>query len=592
MQQAAPNSKSRPSIFGAAKQAHEDALRTISAMPRVMLWGFLALTLLNLLNQFTDKLIGRLGTTFPADVTNYGIAVIWNLAAVPVLIATHRFILLDESTRDYSIRLRDRDFRRFFIGAVLVYTLLQLPNEIRFIYFAQEFSYVILGTLFAAFVTLRLIILFPAIAIGAPRSEPLWHAYYDMKGHVMRTFAIFVVASIPIFVLLILVAIPTGAIDARMQDPTGTFSLIFTTLSGVFQIFYLTLYAAIASRLLLAFGARVLALGGNQLISGARCQGMTLPQRIFLVLISFAVSCSCAHAEWPDRPIRIIAPSTAGGAADTFARVLADKLAPMLGATIIVDNRTGGGGLVGVAATSQAAPDGYTLVISSAAYNTIEPFVSANPGFDPQRGFTHIAYMGGQPNTFVVSAKSEFRSMPEIVEAAKAGRGIDYVSPGVGTLGHLLMELLAAQAGVKLQHIPHRGASQAMLDLVAGTVPLGTMTWGSAIGQIRAGTVRPVAISSEKRAAEFPDVPTLQELGYGLVANSWFGLSGPPGLPAVIVTRLNRGAIEVLARPEVRTKFDADGITSPPMTPEEFAALVAADIAKWQPAVKRLGLAH
>ncbi len=301
---------------------------------------------------------------------------------------------------------------------------------------------------------------------------------------------------------------------------------------------------------------------------------------------------SPVHAEWPDRPIRVIAPSTAGGAADTFARVLADKLSPMLGATIIVDNRTGGGGLVGVAATSQAAPDGYTLVISSAAYNTIEPFVSANPGFDPLRGFTHIAYMGGQPNTFVVSAKSEFRSMAEVVAAAKAGRGIDFVSPGVGTLGHLLMELLAAQAGVKLQHIPHRGASQAMLDLVGDTVPLGTMTWGSAIGQIRAGTVRPVAISSEQRATEFPNVPTLRELGYDLVANSWFGLSGPPGLPAEIVARLNRGAIEVLARPEVRAKFDADGITSPPMTPAEFSALVAADIGKWGPSVKRLGLGH
>ena len=301
---------------------------------------------------------------------------------------------------------------------------------------------------------------------------------------------------------------------------------------------------------------------------------------------------SPVHAEWPDRPIRLIAPSTAGGAADTFARVLADKLSPMLGATIIVDNRTGGGGLVGVAATSQAAPDGYTLVISSAAYNTIEPFVSANPGFDPLRGFTHIAYMGGQPNTFVVSAKSEFRSMAEIVAAAKAGRGIDFVSPGVGTLGHLLMESLAAQAGVKLQHIPHRGASQAMLDLIGGTVPLGTMTWGSAIGQIRAGTVRPVAISSEQRATEFPNVPTLRELGYDLVANSWFGLSGPPGLPAEIVARLNRGAIEVLVRPEVRAKFDADGITSPPMTPAEFSALVAADIGKWGQAVKRLGLGH
>jgi tripartite-type tricarboxylate transporter receptor subunit TctC len=311
------------------------------------------------------------------------------------------------------------------------------------------------------------------------------------------------------------------------------------------------------------------------------------------VLTIFALTATTQAADWPaGKPIRIIAPSTAGGAADTFARVLADGLTPMLGATAIVENRVGGGGLVAVAATSQAEPDGYTLVISSAAYNTIEPFVSGKPGFDPQRGFTHIAYVGGQPNTFIVSAKSEYRSMADVINAAKAGRGIDFVSPGVGTLGHLLMESLAMQAGVKLQHIPHRGASQAVLDLVAGTVPLGTMTWGSAIGQIRAGTVRAVAVSSEKRVAEFPDVPTLRELGYDLAANSWFGLSGPPGLAPEIVARLNAGANEILARPEVRARFEGDAITSIPMTPAEFSALVAADIAKWEPAVKRLGLGH
>jgi tripartite-type tricarboxylate transporter receptor subunit TctC len=311
------------------------------------------------------------------------------------------------------------------------------------------------------------------------------------------------------------------------------------------------------------------------------------------VIVGLLVS-PLAAADWPAaRAIHILAPSSAGGAADTFARILAEHMPPLIGgATIVVDNRVGGGGLVAVAATSQAEPDGYTLVISSAAYNTIEPFVSVNPGFDPLHGFSHIAYMGGQPNTFIVSAKSEYRSMADVIAAAKAGKPIDFVSPGVGTLGHLLMESLAAQTGVKLQHIPHRGSSQAMLDLVGGTVPLGTMTWGSAIGQIRAGTVQPVAVSSQNRVAEYPNVPTLRELGYDLVANSWFGFSGPPGLPAEMVTRLNHAAIEVLARADVRARLDADAISSPPMTPGEFTALVAADIAKWAPAVKRLGLGH
>jgi tripartite-type tricarboxylate transporter receptor subunit TctC len=315
----------------------------------------------------------------------------------------------------------------------------------------------------------------------------------------------------------------------------------------------------------------------------------------------FALACAVAAwlgtpplhaADWPTRPIRIIAPSTAGGAADTFARLLADRIGPMLGTTIIVDNRAGGGGLVGVAATAHAEPDGYTLVMSSAAYNTIEPFVSSNPGFDPARDFSHIAYVGGQANTFIVSAKSPFRTLKEVVGAARAGTPINYVSPGLGTVGHLLMESFARSAGIKLVHIPHRGSSQAMIDLVAGNVPLGTMTWGSALGQVRAGTVMPVAVSSLKRVAGYPDVPTLRELGYAIDADSWFGLSGPAGMAPDIAEKLNAAVVKVMAAPDVQQKIADDAIVSSTMTAAEFSALVAGDIAKWQPVVKQLGLGH
>lgn len=297
-----------------------------------------------------------------------------------------------------------------------------------------------------------------------------------------------------------------------------------------------------------------------------------------------------AAADWPTRPIRIIAPSTPGGAADTFARLLADRMGPMLGATIIVENRTGGGGLVGVATTARAEPDGHTLVMSSAAYNAIEPFVSPNPGFDPTRDFTHIAYVGGQANTFIVSAKTGFASLKDVIDAARGGKTIDYVTPGVGTVGHLLMESFARAAGIKLQHIPHRGASQAMLDLVGGTVPLGTMTWGSAIGQIRAGTVKSVAVSSAARVPEYPNVPTLRDLGFDLIADSWFGLSGPANLPPEIVTKLNAGVVAVMTAPDVRAKMAGDAITPSGMSPAEFAAYVAADIEKYRAAVRQLGL--
>jgi tripartite-type tricarboxylate transporter receptor subunit TctC len=325
-----------------------------------------------------------------------------------------------------------------------------------------------------------------------------------------------------------------------------------------------------------------------------RYRAMNFLTATFLVGLSvlcIATSPALAADNWPSRPIRIIAPSTPGGAADTFARIIAEFAGPMLGTTFVVDNRAGGGGLIGVAACAHAEPDGYTLVISSAAYNTIEPFVSPDPGFDPYKDFTHIAYVGGQANTFIVSAKSSLRSLADVVATAKA-KPTDFVSPGVGTLGHLLMETFASEANIKLQHIPHRGSSQAMIDLVAGNVPLGTMTWSSALGQIRAKTVLPVAVSSVKRVAEYPDVPTLRELGYKLDADSWFGLSGPPGLPKEIVDRLNAAVTATMKKPEVQAKLATDGVVPNAMSPEEFDALVRQDIGKWEPVVKQVGLFH
>jgi tripartite-type tricarboxylate transporter receptor subunit TctC len=297
-------------------------------------------------------------------------------------------------------------------------------------------------------------------------------------------------------------------------------------------------------------------------------------------------------ADWPSRPIRIIAPSTPGGAADTFARLLADQLGPRLGTTLIVDNRAGGGGLIGMAAAAHAEPDGYTLVTSSIAYNAIEPLISANPGFDPSRDFTHVAFIGGQPDVLLISAKSGLRSLKDVVDLARRGEPPNYVSPGLATFSQLIVEVFALKAGIKLQHIPHRGSSQAMMDLVAGNVAFGTMTWGSAIGQIRAGTVRPVAISSKSRVAEFPDVPTLQGLGYGIVGDSWWGLSGPAGIPPEITRKLNQAVIEVLDKPEVRQRLFNDAIVPDPMKPEQFATFVGDEIAKWGPIAKQLGMGH
>jgi tripartite-type tricarboxylate transporter receptor subunit TctC len=319
-----------------------------------------------------------------------------------------------------------------------------------------------------------------------------------------------------------------------------------------------------------------------------RSASATLIAALLAVLL-IAPAASAAETDWPVRPVRIVAPSTPGGAADLFGRLLADKLGEILGERFYVDNRPGGGGLIGAQVTANAPPDGYTLVTSSIAYHAIAPAVSPNPGFDPVRDFTHVAYLGGPPNVFIVNPALGVRSLKDLVALAQT-RSLDYVSPGTGTLGHLLVEYFSQRAGIKLQHIPHKGSAQAMMDLLAGNVMFGTMTFSSAAGQIRAGKVLPLAMSSKQRVREFPDVPTLRELGYDdIVANTWYGISGPAGLPQPIVAKLHGAAAKFLDLPDVRERFEKDAIEAEPMTTQEFTQFLAGEVAKWGPIAKRLG---
>jgi tripartite-type tricarboxylate transporter receptor subunit TctC len=311
--------------------------------------------------------------------------------------------------------------------------------------------------------------------------------------------------------------------------------------------------------------------------------------RAFLFAVALAI---CLHApaqalDWPTRAVRIVAPSTPGGAADLFGRLMADKLSQVLHQRFYVDNRAGGGGLIGANIVAHAEPDGYTFVTSSLAYHVIEPAASANPGFDPMRDATHVAYIGGPPNVFIVSPALGVHSLPELIARGR-DKTLDFVSPGNGTVGHLLVEAFAQKAGMKVQHIPHKGSAQAMLDLLAGNVLFGSMTWSSALGQIRAGKVIPIAVSSRARVAEYPDVPTLAESGYpDLVANTWYALSGPARLPDEIVLKLNRAVAEVLALPDVKKKLDDDAIEREPMTPEQVTKFFAGEIARWGPIARQ-----
>src|SRR5215831_8626860 len=320
---------------------------------------------------------------------------------------------------------------------------------------------------------------------------------------------------------------------------------------------------------------------------------MSTPWSRLAAALVFAVAGStvgpASAADWPTRPLRIIAPSTPGGAADMFGRLVCDHFSEAFHERCFVENRAGADGLIGMAAAAQAAPDGYTLATSSIAYNVIAPAVSPNPGFDPLKEFTHIAYIGGPPNVFVVNPALNVRSIAELVTLGRRGPAIDYVSPGVGTLGHLTAEVFAQKAGIKLQQIMTKGGSQAMMDLISGNVNVGTMTWTSALAQIRAGKVIPIAITASARLPEFPDLPTFKDLGYDvLTAVTWFALSGPAGLPNDVTQRLNAAIAKMLELPDVRKRLDRDAVETRVMTSDEFTAFVASEIDRWTPVARRV----
>jgi tripartite-type tricarboxylate transporter receptor subunit TctC len=291
-------------------------------------------------------------------------------------------------------------------------------------------------------------------------------------------------------------------------------------------------------------------------------------------------------ADWPAKPVRIVSPFAPGGTSDLLARLIAAELTQKFGQQFFVENRGGAGGLIGTAAVAGADPDGSTFVVSSVGAHVTSPATSAHPPYDPLRDFSHVAYLGGPPNVIVVHPSLGVRSLPELLAAAQRAP-VDYISPGLGTVGHLVPELLARRQHLKFTHVSYKGAGQAMTDLVAGHVKMGSVTWSSAVAQIRAGTVLPLAVSSTRPMPEFPAVPTMTVLGHGdLVAVTWFGLSGPAGVPKDIIASLNAAVVTALDAPAVREKLAAEGIETEKMSPNEFTAFIGNEIAKWAPLAK------
>jgi tripartite-type tricarboxylate transporter receptor subunit TctC len=293
---------------------------------------------------------------------------------------------------------------------------------------------------------------------------------------------------------------------------------------------------------------------------------------------------------WPEGPIRLIVPFAPGGTTDVMARLVGDRLGPRLGQPVIVENRAGAGATVGSTIAAQAAPDGHTLLMSNIASHGIAPTLYRNIRYDAMRDFVHIALVTRNPSAMVCNPGFAARSVADVVRIAKEKPGgLDFATSGAGSSNHLLGLRFAMAAGVTLNHVPYRGAGPAMTDTIAGVVPMMFDGLPAASGHIRDGRVRLLATSGAERSPAFPEAPTLKESGYDIVSYQWFGISAPAGTPAAIVSRLNREIREILKEPEVVARFDQLGGGIVDMTPEQYSAFVAEEIAVWAPVVRASG---
>ena len=312
--------------------------------------------------------------------------------------------------------------------------------------------------------------------------------------------------------------------------------------------------------------------------------------RSFALLCGLGVERVLAQT-WPAKPVRIIVPFAPGGTADALGRLVAQKLNESLKENFIIENRAGAGGVIGSDAVAKATPDGYTLLVSGVASHCIAPAMSKNVPFDPLRDFTHIALFGGPPGVLVVHPSLPAQNLKEFIAHAKAQGGkLAFGSPGNGTQGHLIAEQLKQIARIEMTHVPYKGAALAVADLIAGHLTVTSTTLTTAATQIKAGKARALAVSSVKRVPEFPDLPTFAELGYAeLTAAIWFSLSGPAGMPAEIVNRLNADVRRILQLPDVRERLRPEAIEPGDLDPVQFAAYMAAEVKRWAPVVRASG---
>lgn len=321
------------------------------------------------------------------------------------------------------------------------------------------------------------------------------------------------------------------------------------------------------------------------------------PTRRTLVAITatFAatlISTGALAQAYPNKAIRVVVPFPPGGGTDIIAREVTQKVAAATGWTFVIDNKPGAGGNLGIDAVAKSPADGYTLVLGQTSNLAINPTLYAKLPYNPQKDLVPIGLVASAPLVIVVPTNSAFKTVADLVTAAKSKPGdVNFASPGNGTVAHLTGEQFQKTAGVKFQHVPYKGANQALTDVISGQVQIYVSSVPSVLQTIRNGKLRPLAVTSAKRVDDLPQTPTVGESGYqGFDAVTWFGFLAPAGTPKDIVTRLNAEFNKALQQPDLRKKLGDEGADPLGGSPEQFAELIRDDIVRWGKTVKESGV--
>jgi tripartite-type tricarboxylate transporter receptor subunit TctC len=314
--------------------------------------------------------------------------------------------------------------------------------------------------------------------------------------------------------------------------------------------------------------------------------------RLFVAAMALGLAADGAQAQtYPSKPIRMVVPFTPGGTTDILARTVGQKMGEAWGQLVVVDNRPGAGGNIGSELVAKAPPDGYTLLMGTISTHAINASLYRRLPFDPTRDFAPVSRVGTLPNILIVHPSVPVKSVKELIELARSKPGeLNFASSGVGTSLHLSGALFNSMAGVNLVHVPYKGSSPALADLLGGQVKIMFDNLPSALPHVKAGKLKPLAVTGTRRASVLPEVPTVIESGLaGFEVTSWFAVFAPAKTPKDIVTKLNGEIVKILNSADVQEKLTQIGVDAAPTTPEELAAFARAETEKWGKVVKATG---